>query len=229
VIFGCVVDPESGEGRRVIEEYVAVRGLDLMEVFEDSAIAFGTPCLCPPVFQHLVARLKAHDHVLVRSFGNVYTRPRATLESFSFLRDWGLTLHIAQFSSEIVPESEGSLVVQGEVGLAVQTAFRMAVELDSTFRSEAIRKALVEREAAGRKHCRNAAPIGFKWVRGKLVLDPEGQEVIRLICKLRDVEGLSWYQIAKRLTLIEKRGDWSPTRVRTWCKAGRSAQPCGSA
>lgn len=75
---------------------------------------------------------------------------------------------------------------------------------------------LVGKSPADKKRCRHAG-YGFKWFRGKRVVDEREQETMAMIFGLRE-SGLSWYEIARRLlyarVLTSEGQEWSPSRVR---------------
>jgi DNA invertase Pin-like site-specific DNA recombinase len=203
---------DSGLGleaqRQRITTFCAMKGLDLVEVFEDAAVSGGKPLASRPAGSRMLADArKSKAVVIVAKFDRL----------FRSVADAAVT--IADFDRkglELVAIAEG-FDMTNPYGRAMAQMASVFAELERAMIRERTRAALKVKMERGERVSRHA-PFGWDFgSAGNLVANVQEQDIIRLIRGLR-ADGKSFRDIAAHLNgqgiLAKHGGQWGHTSVK---------------
>jgi len=218
-VVGYACEPGAPGQLAMIQGYCSQLGLQLGDVFTDTADAAGLSWLQRPAGEQLATRLEPGSAVVVAGLKQIYTSMEALLTVLGDWRQLGVILYIVRVG-DFSSGPEFSLAVEGEVSDLMVRALTILRAFDRSARSQAVREGMRRRKLEGRKYCRHPG-YGFTW-RGKKGRErrephPSEQAVMAKIVEWWDA-GYSWYQIAAHLLRHGVRTaqgrEWSPSRVR---------------
>jgi DNA invertase Pin-like site-specific DNA recombinase len=216
--------PGEAEQSKVIERYSDQHGLQVAEVFMDTAEAAGIAWLDRPAGMQLARRLTPGSQVVVAAGFVIFTSIADLLEAVRELQRREVTLHVASVKAH-PHQPVSSLSTAGTTGVLLENTLAAVLAMKRSSRSEAVTMGMQQRKAEGVRYC-HFAGYGHKWEgrRGqeRRVPDTYEQEVITKIVEWKKT-GYSWYQIAAILLRhrISTSGgrEWSVSRVRRACMA----------
>jgi DNA invertase Pin-like site-specific DNA recombinase len=197
---------DSGLGleaqRQRIAAYCDLKGLRLVEVFEDPGISGGKPLATRPAGSRLLtAARKTKAVVVVAKLDRLF---RSVADAASIIADFD------KKSIQLVAIAEG-FDTTNPYGRAMAQMASVFAELERAMIRERTRSAMSVKRARGER-ISGHAPFGWDFDSGgRLTANPWEQQIIAHVRQLR-AEGLSYRGIATRLN----RDGFLPKRGRRW-------------
>jgi DNA invertase Pin-like site-specific DNA recombinase len=222
--LGADFGPNYHAGQyEIVESYADRHNLALDAVFVENADSVRTRWFARPAGRQIAGVLVPGCHVIVADATAVYTSAADLLSIIQGFQARGIVLHFARF--QLPGHERASLSTAGEMGEVMVKALTAIHLLGRSGRGEAIAEGMRRKKEQRRRHCKDAGAYGHRWVRGRLVVDEDEQNVIRHILRWRE-EGFTYHAIAVHLLLnrvrTAKGGEWSEARVRRVCLAAYS-------